>query len=59
MAITGDKADIRGGFHGRNGAKVNKKGVVQKCTAYACIGVDLDGQKDVLNDINSTFGKHK
>ena len=39
--------------------KVKKDGVIQKCTAYACIGVDLDGQKEVLSDINSTFGKHK
>ena len=29
--------------------KVKKDGIVQKCTAYACIGVDLDGQKEVLS----------
>lgn len=29
--------------------KVKKDGVIQKCTAYACIGVDLDGQKEVLS----------
>ena len=29
--------------------KVKKEGIVQKCTAYACIGVDLDGQKEVLS----------
>lgn len=29
--------------------KVKKNRVVQKCTAYACIGVDLDGQKEVLS----------
>jgi transposase-like protein len=29
--------------------KVKKDGVMQKCTAYACVGVDLDGQKDVLS----------
>lgn len=29
--------------------KVKKDGVVQKCTAYACIGVDLDGHKEVLS----------
>ena len=25
--------------------KVKKDEIVQKCTSYACIGVDLDGQK--------------
>ena len=29
--------------------KEKKDGIVQKCTAYACIGVDLDGQKEVLS----------
>ena len=29
--------------------KVKKDGIIQKCTAYACIGVDLDGQKEVLS----------
>ena len=29
--------------------KVKKEGIVQKCTTYACIGVDLDGRKDVLS----------
>ena len=29
--------------------KVKKDGIVQKCTAYACIGIDLDGQKEVLS----------
>jgi transposase-like protein len=28
--------------------KVKKDGIVQRCTAYACIGIDLDGQKEVL-----------
>ena len=38
--------------------KVKKEGIVQKCTAYACIGVDFDGQKEVLSDNNLTFEKH-
>ena len=29
--------------------KVKKDGIIQKCTAYACIGVDLEGQKEVLS----------
>ena len=29
--------------------KVKKDGIIQKCTAYACVGVDLDGQKEVLS----------
>lgn len=29
--------------------KVKKDGVIQKCTAYARIGVDLDSPKEVLN----------
>jgi transposase-like protein len=29
--------------------KIKKDGIMQKCTAYACIGVDLDGQKEVLS----------
>jgi transposase-like protein len=29
--------------------KIRKDGIMQKCTAYACIGVDLDGQKEVLS----------
>jgi transposase-like protein len=29
--------------------KIKKDGVMQKCTAYACIGVDMDGHKEVLS----------
>lgn len=29
--------------------KVKKDGIIQKCTVYACIGIDLDGQKEVLS----------
>ncbi|MDR0631765.1 MAG: transposase, partial [Holosporaceae bacterium] len=29
--------------------KIKKDGIMQKCTSYACIGVDLDGQKEVLS----------
>jgi transposase-like protein len=29
--------------------KVKKDGVIQKCTAYGCVGVDMDGQKEVLS----------
>jgi transposase-like protein len=29
--------------------KIRKDGIMQKCTTYACIGVDLDGQKEVLS----------
>lgn len=29
--------------------KVKKDGIIQKCTTYACIGIDLDRQKEVLS----------
>lgn len=29
--------------------KVKKDGIIQKCTAYAYIGVDMDGQKEILS----------
>lgn len=29
--------------------ELKREGIIRKCTAYACIGVDLDGQKEVLS----------
>jgi len=29
--------------------KIKKDGIIQKCTAYACIGIDTDGKKEVLS----------
>jgi transposase-like protein len=29
--------------------KVKKDGVIQKCTAYGCVGIDMEGQKEVLS----------
>jgi transposase-like protein len=29
--------------------KIKKDGIMQKSTAYACIGIDMDGQKEVLS----------
>jgi len=29
--------------------KIKKDGIMQKCTVYGCVGIDMDGQKDVLS----------
>jgi len=29
--------------------RIKKDGIMQKCTAYACIGINMDGQKEVLS----------
>jgi transposase-like protein len=29
--------------------KVKKEGIIQKVTAYGCVGVDMEGQKEVLS----------
>ena len=36
-------------FMGSTGLKVKKEGIIQKCTAYAYIGVDIDDQKEILS----------
>ena len=28
--------------------KIKKDGIIQKCTVYTCIGIDMDGKKEVL-----------
>ncbi len=29
--------------------KIKKDGIIQKCTVYSCIGIDIDGKKEVLS----------
>ncbi len=29
--------------------KIKKDGIIQKCTVYTCIGIDIDGKKEVLS----------
>ena len=48
MAVTGVKASICGGFHGWNGVQSEEGGNCSKMYS-ACIGVDLDGSKEVLS----------